>query len=648
MPLQVLAAPIRKCLYVLCLSSASILPAFASDTEGFWREIRPASSIAAQQQPTQGSAIPSRYRQFDLDLPGLHRHLSAAMKTPNPSPEVDLPLPNGGFSRFKLVESGVLPAKLAEKFPDILSFKGSDIDGRLLSLDLTGNSLRAAISTGQDEWLVQRAWDTQSKTLPKAIATSRYWSFSQSDIPAQTSPIDPEDKTSPATAQNKAHRMEPTGTPRGNILYNFRVAITATSGFTRAFGGSVEDGLLGVVSTVNRMNRTFEVDMGVHFTLIDENEKLILTNPDDDPTQENTDWHEENRKLLESVVGAAAYDTGFMLNTFAGGTAGGVGNTCIMEVESGNLKKHTAYGFAGHEDPVNAPKFMETTVHEFGHKIGAAHNADGDQIMNYAPIRHFYFHALSMAEMNAWLSSLGGRCATKQLNPNAAPWIDPDSLPQIYQYIPANTPFNLSAVARYAVPGAKLTFTWDQTNGYAFPEPVDPGYGNLSTSLPPSPSAERTFPSLPVILNEKSPQPGDQYPAKSRDLNYILTVRDNQMEHPTTAQANAAVRVHDTGTAFAVTEPDKSVHWKAGGIYDIAWNVAQTHVAPVSCPRVAVHLSTDGGYHYLVQPLATNRPNNGRTTVGLPQVNTLKARLRVSCENNIFFAVTPTDIVITP
>ena len=649
MRLQTLATPIRRCLYAFCLSSASMLPASASETESFWHEVKPVDSAPAQPQTNEGSAIPSHYREFQLDLPGLHRYLSEAVKAnpSNASLAVDLPLPNGEFSRFKLTDSGVIPPKLAEKFPNILSFKGSNSDGRLISLDLSRNSLRAAISNGQDEWLVQRAWDVQSKGQPTALVASRYWSFSKSEIPAQTSYIDPEDKTPATMTPSNTTSLKPTATPRGNIQYNFRVAITATSEFTRAFGGAVEDGLLGVVSTVNRMNRVFEVDMGVHFTLIDENDKLILTNPDEDPTND-FDWHEGNRKFLERVVGADAYDTGFMLNTFEGGAAGGVGNTCVPEGDTSRPKRHTAYGFSGHPDPVNAPKYMETTVHEFGHKIGAQHTFDGPQIMSYATVRHFYFHGLSIAEMHSWLRSLGGSCSKKQLNPNDAPWIDPASLPDPAQSIPANTPFSLSAKVHNAIPGANLTYTWDQTNGYAFPEPVDPGYGNLSTSLQPAASVERAFPSLPVILNEKSPSPGDHYPGTSRDLNYILTVRDNQIENPTIAQANVAVRVLNTGTAFAITEPTKSVTWQAGKAYGIGWNVAQTNVAPISCSRVAVDLSIDGGNNYLEQPLATNRPNSGGDIVTLPQVNTVKARLRVRCENNIFFAVSPTDFVITP
>jgi hypothetical protein len=611
----------------------------ASATELFWREVKPAS-IAIQTQVNQGTAVPSRYRQIDIDLPGLHRYLSDAMRS-NAAPEVDLPLPGGGHSRFKLTHSGVLPAKLAKKFPNILTFKGSDKDGRLVSLDLSSNSLRAAISAGRDEWLVQRAWDAQSMALPQALAASRYWSFDQADIPAEKASIDSEGEP--------PLPLQPLGAPRGNVLYNFKVAITSNSGFTRAFGGTVEDGLFGVVSTVNRLNRVFERDLGVSFTLVDDNDKIILTDPALDPINDGFTWHESNRKLMDCFIGANNYAVGFMFTPHEGGSAGGVGNTCVPEGDTSRPKKHTAYGDSGHHDPVNAPKFFETTVHEFGHKLGAQHVFDGSQIMGYAEPRYTYFHAQSLDEMTAWLQSLGGQCAAKSLNPVNAPWIDHDSLPQYHTPIPANTPFKLSATVRHGAPDAVLTYAWDPMN-QPLPSDVteDPGYGNLSAPLQPSQVIERIYPSLPVVLNQKAPGPGDLYPKKSRDLNFILTVRDNAIEHPTTARANAIVKVVDTGAAFAVTEPEKSVHWKAGETYGIAWNVAQTHVAPIACARVAVHLSTDGGYNYLDEPLATRLPNTGSATVTLPQVNTVKARLRVSCESNIFFAVSPTDFVITP
>lgn len=644
MRLQTLATPIRRCLYAFCLSSASMLPASASESESFWHEVKPVDSAPAQPQTNEGSAIPSHYRELHLDLPGLHQYLSATGKSGqegSSSRQVSLPLPQGGFSQFNLLQSGVIPTALAKRFPNILSFKGSDSSGRLVSLDLSSKSLRASISNGQDVWLIQRAWNAQGNTQATAEEAARYFSFSQFDIPPEKPAIDSEREPSTATP--------PYGVPRGNILYNFRVAITSNSGFTQAFGGTVEDGLFAVVNTVNRVNRVFERDLGVSFTLTDENDKLILTDPALDPINDGFTWHESNRKLMDRLIGANSYDVGFMFTPHEGGSAGGIGNTCVVEGGTPAPKKHTAYGDSGHHDPVNAPKFFETTVHEFGHKLGAQHVFEGNQIMGYGSPRYAYFHALSLDEMHAWLQSLGGQCATKALNPVNAPWIDHDSLPMPHMRVPANTPFRLSATVLHSAPNAALTYAWDPMNG-PLPTEItdDPGYGNLSIPLLPSSSNERTYPSLPVILNEKLPTPGDLYPKKSRDLNFNLTVRDNQAVHPTTAKANVKVGVVDTGTAFAVTVPSSSVNWKAGEIYDIAWDVAGTDVQPISCLRVAVHLSIDGGHNFLKEPLVTKRLNNGSAAVKLPLVNTVKARLSVSCEDNIFFAVSPTDFVITP
>lgn len=652
MPHLSLAFLLRNCLLILCVSTGSVMFANAHETERFWSELKPFGPASSRTSLNSGATTPSRYRVLNLNLPDLHRYLYDSVKQHNgsadtPSLEVSLPLPQGGFSQFKLTDSGVMPAGLAKRFPDILSFKGRDSSGRLVSLDLSSKSLRASILSGHDVWLIQRSWGAQNTTPATTEEPSRYWSYSQYDVPAEQSSIDSDEQKPVNPAQSHTTGNELSKTPRGNILYDFRVAITATSGFTRAFGGTVEDGLFAVVNTVNRINRVLEVDVGVHLTLSEQNDKLILTDPADDPTNEDYFWDEANRRLLEQRVGADAYDTGFMFTPINGGASGGIGNTCVPEGDTSIPKKHTAYGHAGHSDPVNAPRFFETAVHEFGHKLGAQHNSDGHQIMSNAVPRHGYFHGLSVDEVLAWLSSRGGQCATRHLNPNPAPWIDRASLPSEGLTIPANTPFRLSAKVLHANPDARLTYAWDGMDGFVFPMPdKDPGYGLLSTTLTPDESNERVFPSLAVVLNKVPESPGDLYPGTTRVLNYILMVRDNQIEDATTARALVQVKVLDTGKAFAVTEP-RSVNWKAGGNYPIRWDVAHTAQTPIWCATVSVHLSLDGGHHYLEQPLATRLPNNGSASITLPQVQTLKARLRVSCEGNIFFAVSPMDFVIS-
>ena len=54
------------------------------------------------------------------------------------------------------------------------------------------------------------------------------------------------------------------------------------------------------------------------------------------------------------------------------------------------------------------------------------------------------------------------------------------------------------------------------------------------------------------------------------------------------------------------------------------------------------------GYTYLPNPLKDGVDNVGYALVNFPMVTSDKARIRVSCKNNVFFAVTPTNISIVP
>jgi hypothetical protein len=80
----------------------------------------------------------------------------------------------------------------------------------------------------------------------------------------------------------------------------------------------------------------------------------------------------------------------------------------------------------------------------------------------------------------------------------------------------------------------------------------------------------------------------------------------------------------------------------------VRWKVAGTNRAPIDCQRVSIDLSIDGGHHYLDQPLLSNAPHSGQATIIVPNLanQTSRARIRVRCEDNIFFALSPGDFVI--
>jgi hypothetical protein len=522
---------------------------------------------------------------------------------------------------------------------------------------------------GQGEWSV-RPENSRSSTQANYIA------YRHSSLPSENRPFDTDDMPLPNNLLPEATvKSLKTNVAGGAVLYNFRIAVSTTSDYTAKFGGTVAGGLSGVVRAINQINEIFENDLGVHFTLVADNDKLIRTRPQEDPTGSP---YTANRAFLNDKLGEDGYDLGIMFRTAFGGSAGSIGNTCITDVDRDS--NHKAAGYSGHPDPASDPLFVSIAAHELGHKFGAWHSfngcyksipnsafepGSGSTIMSYAGTgcggdkqqlqerMDRYFHAGSLDQIDSWLQSRGGRCAAKRLNPNPSPWIDLSSLgAEDSPPIPARTPFALDVRAEPADPTATLTYTWEQMDvgpGQKEDEGLsDDGIGPIFRSYPPSVHSQRTFPSLPALLGEVPLGLGEVFPATTRNLNFRLTVRDNYGSMATTAGANTRVHVVDTGEAFAVIAPRGQVTWRVGTERQVRWKVAGTDRAPIQCPEVSIDLSIDGGHNYLAQPLASHVTNTGNATVIVPALSnqTSRARLRVRCDNNIFFALSPGDFVI--
>ena len=648
----------------ICLAGALMptLPAMAqTNGGGLWQDLGKHEQIASLS--LAGERKPARFRRLTMDPQQLADRMHAGKQI-----SLDLPVPEGGYRRFSLEDSGVMPTELAAKYPALKSYKGRDKEGRHVRLDLDGNQMQATV------WDVDEsgAWSLQ----PESPQATRYIAYRHAALPADQRPFEIDGAImrahdAPPGVQGKASRTAGAG---GAVLYDFRIAVATDSQYTAKFGGTVEGGLSGVIRAVNQVNEIFENDLGVHLTLVAQNDKLIRTDPRTDPGWETP--YAANRNFLNRMLGESAYDVGILFNTGFGGAAGAIGNTCVTDVNDDG--QHKAAGFVGHPNPVSDPLFVSVVAHELGHKFGAWHTANGCEritiddsafepgsgttLMSYAgvgcPERTHelqahpdrYFHAGNLDQIQNWLQSRGGQCASKRLNPNPVPWIDRFSLGHNNKPIPARTAFFLDAVAEASDPMAVPTYTWEQMD--VGPEQlgalIDDGVGPIFRSFPPSADSQRAFPSLPVLLGEAPLGVGEVFPATTRSLNFRLTVRDNFGTMATTASADKRIHVIDTGEAFAVTAPKALASWRAGAERPVRWKVAGTNRAPIDCPRVSIDLSIDGGHHYLDQPLLSNAPNSGQATIIVPNLanQTSRARIRVRCDNNIFFALSPGDFVI--
>ena len=576
---------------------------------------------------------------------------------------ISLPLllPNGNKIVAKLIPDEVLPSALADKFPGISTFKilpeSNIFAGRV---DVTPKGFHAILNMVDGETIL---------IDPVDLASSLYASYRKSDQDAASyrqfscavndlqmhGEEDLLDQSSPVIANKIAARSP-------ESLLNYRIAIAATGEYTDRHGGTVEGALAAIVTSLNRVNLVMERDLGIHLSLVENNHLLISTDPDSDPFTK-TDMVElvtENQAFIDTVIGTDNYDLGHLFTTKGGGLAA-IASAC------NSYRK--AQGVSGISNPVSDSFDLDFVAHEIGHQLGATHTfnssqglcsgntrtartafepGSGSSIMSYAGYcgldnlqsnTDAMYHIGSIKQINDYTNSgQGNACGERRAVNNLAPLADAgqDAI------IPSRTPFELTGHASDA-DGDSLIYAWEQLDaGETSTEYTDKGNNALFRVHNPHNSRHRSFPPLPDILNHSSSK-GETLPERQRSMRFAFVAQDGY----NIAQSDEmSIQVERSGSRFALNLP-KSQYIR-GETYQVFWNVANTDQAPINCQNVDISLSTDGGYLFN-QILAKSVLNSGSAWVTIPVDSAIgnQGRFKLKCSDNIFFAVSYRDFVVT-
>jgi hypothetical protein len=571
-------------------------------------------------------------------------------------PELELPLPDGTMGRFAIVESPIMAPELQARYPEIRTYAGYGVDdpSAYVRFDLTPAGFHAMIFSSGGTIFID----------PYQLGDDRHYQsyykrdFRSDKLLGGCTIVD--DAGMAAEIERLSSQF---GQRSGTQLRTYRTVVAATGEYTAHFGGTVALAMAAIVTSMNRVDGVYELEVAVRMVLVANNDLVVYTNAATDPytNADGATMLSQNQATCDAVIGSANYDIGHVFSTGGGGIAG-LGVVCNAA--------RKAQGVTGSPQPHGDAYDIDYVAHEIGHQFGSNHPFNG----NAGSCAGGNRNASTAYEpgSGSTIMAYAGICAPQNLQTHSDPYFLWKSIEEIITYtnsgygnicavrtntgvvqpaieagtggfsIPIGTPFSLTCSATTV---GTPTYCWEESDLGPAGAPTAPvGNAPIFRSFVPVTSPTRIFPKVSDLLANTS-HIGEILPTYARTLSFRATVRDVQATGVGVAIDNIVFSVAAAGP-FLVTSPNTAVNWPGGTAQTVTWNVAGTDAAPISCANVNILLSTDGGYTWPTV-LASGTPNDGSELVTLPLVITTTARIKVEAVGNVFFDLSNLNFTIS-
>lgn len=612
--------------------------------------------------------INREYQAFELELGSLKHMLSFGLEDQSgrqkPETQVQFPLKSGELVSFWVHETAVMHPALAQKFPNNRSYSGRGVDDGAFKVNFSINALGLHAMIIDPKGKVQYI---EPLKFVNQVNKKFYQVYKRDDITSEKQGFDCE-----------IEQVEQ-GLNKGTVvlksydgkLRTYRLAMAVTGEYTQYHieAENAQDKTrqeqIGIVmssihTAITRINYLFEKDLAVRLQLIENNEQLIFFNDNSPYTEDSiSNMLNQNQNICDQIIGSGAYDIGHVMGTMDTGGAANKSSVCIQSVK--------AKGASGAIHPTGDAFYFDYVAHELGHQFGASHTfngysldcgnnrndptavepGSGSTIMGYAGLcapqnvqlrSDLYFHSISIQEIWNHIGGAGESCAEMTgLKDNLHTPVADAGADFI---IPRGTAFKLVGEGQDA-DGDVLSYCWEQIDNQInrVPPTENDRIGALYRSYPPEESNTRYLPALKELRNGALATTWEVTPMVARDLNFSLTVRDNNPEAGQLAVDELKVSVTDAAGPFVVTSQSTiGLIWEQNSDQLVEWDVAGTDANGVNVSKVNILLSTDGGLSFPTTLIA-DTDNDGSETIRVPFFTAGSCYIMIEAIDNFFFAL---------